>query len=105
MHGTSFCSPTLYSLLFFGNKKRGSPEKVKDFPLCRTLEILGKYGKNAQKSKENRKTKNARKAKKQGLEGQEFGFGKRGLLERVSFQKNPFSRNSREFRDSRDFRL
>ena len=33
-----------------------------------------------------------------------FGFGKRGLLEKGSFQKSPFSRDSREFRDSRDFR-
>ena len=32
-----------------------------------------------------------------------FGFGKRGLLEKGSFQKSPFSRDSREFRDSRDF--
>ena len=30
-----------------------------------------------------------------------IGFGKRGLLEKGSFQKNPFSRDSREFRDSR----
>ena len=30
------------------------------------------------------------------------GFGKRGLLEKGSFQKSPFSRDSREFRDSRD---
>ena len=29
-------------------------------------------------------------------------FGKRGLLEKGSFQKNPFSRDSREFRDSRE---
>ena len=27
---------------------------------------------------------------------------KKGLLDKVSFQKNPFSRDSREFRDSRD---
>ena len=33
-----------------------------------------------------------------------IGFGKRGLLEKGSFQKSPFSRDSREFRDSRDFR-
>ena len=46
---------------FFGQKKkRGSPEKSKDFPLCRTLEILGKESKNAQKNKENRKTKQGR---------------------------------------------
>ena len=32
------------------------------------------------------------------------GFGKRGLLEKGSFQKSPFSRDFREFRDSRDFR-
>ena len=31
-----------------------------------------------------------------------FGFGKRGLLEKGSFQKSPFSRDSGEFRDSRD---
>ena len=31
-------------------------------------------------------------------------FGKRGLLEKGSFQKSPFSRDSREVRDSRDFR-
>ena len=31
-----------------------------------------------------------------------FGFGKRGLLEKGSFQKSPFSRDSREFRDSRE---
>ena len=30
-----------------------------------------------------------------------FGFGKRCLLEKGSFQKSPFSRDSREFRDSR----
>ena len=30
------------------------------------------------------------------------GFEKRGLLEKGSFQKSPFSRDSREFRDSRD---
>ena len=30
-----------------------------------------------------------------------IGFGKRGLLEKGSFQKRPFSRDSREFRDSR----
>ena len=29
------------------------------------------------------------------------GFGKRGVLEKGSFQKSPFSRDSREFRDSR----
>ena len=28
-----------------------------------------------------------------------FGFGKRGLLEKGSFQKSPFSRDSREFRE------
>ena len=33
-----------------------------------------------------------------------IGFGKRGLLEKGSFQKSPFSRDPREFRDSRDFR-
>ena len=33
-----------------------------------------------------------------------FGFGKRGLLEKGSFQKSPFSRDSREFRDFRDSR-
>ena len=33
-----------------------------------------------------------------------IGFGKRGLLEKGSFQKSPFSRDSREFRDSRVFR-
>ena len=32
------------------------------------------------------------------------GFGKRGLLEKGSFQKSPFSRDSRECRDSRDSR-
>ena len=30
------------------------------------------------------------------------GSGKRGLLEKGSFQKSPFSRDSREFRDSRE---
>ena len=35
--------------------------------------------------------------------GSQIGFGKRGLLEKGSFQKSPFSRDSREFRDSRDF--
>ena len=30
------------------------------------------------------------------------GIGKRGLLEKGSFQKNPFSRDPREFRDSRE---
>ena len=30
-----------------------------------------------------------------------IGFGKRGLLEKGSFQKSPLSRDSREFRDSR----
>ena len=33
-----------------------------------------------------------------------FGFGKRGLLEKGSFQKSQFSRDSREFRESRDSR-
>ena len=33
-----------------------------------------------------------------------IGFGKRGLLEKGSFQKSSFSRDSREFRDSRDSR-
>ena len=33
-----------------------------------------------------------------------LGFGKGGLLEKGSFQKSPFSRDSREFRDSRDSR-
>ena len=28
-----------------------------------------------------------------------FGFGKRGLLEKGSCQKSPFSRDSREFRE------
>ena len=32
------------------------------------------------------------------------GFGKRGLLEKGSYQKSPFSRDSREFRDFRDSR-
>ena len=36
-------------------------------------------------------------------QGRFIGFGKRGLLEKGSFQKSPFSRDSREFRDSRDF--
>ena len=31
----------------------------------------------------------------------DIGFGKRGLLEKGSFQKSPFSSDSREFRDSR----
>ena len=31
-----------------------------------------------------------------------IGFGKRGLLEKGSSQKSPFSRESREFRDSRE---
>ena len=31
-------------------------------------------------------------------------IGKRGLLEKGSFQKSPFSRDSREIRDSRDSR-
>ena len=35
---------------------------------------------------------------------QSLGFGKRGLLEKGSFQKSPFSRDSREFRDSGDSR-
>ena len=34
-----------------------------------------------------------------------FGVGKRGLLEKGSFQKSPFSRDSREFRDSRVSRV
>ena len=33
-----------------------------------------------------------------------IGFGKRGLLEKGSFQRSPFSRDSSEFRESRDFR-
>ena len=33
-----------------------------------------------------------------------FGFGKGGLLEKGSFQKSPFSRDSREFREFRDSR-
>ena len=36
--------------------------------------------------------------------GPSLGFGKRGLLEKGSFQKRPFSRDFREFRDSRLFR-
>ena len=42
------------------------------------------------------------------LEHQDFtselkiGFGKRGLLEKGSFQKSPFARDSIEYRDSRD---
>ena len=32
----------------------------------------------------------------------EIGFGKRGLLEKRSFQKSPSSRDFREFRDSRE---
>ena len=32
------------------------------------------------------------------------GFRKRGLVEKGSFRKNPFCRDSREFRDSRDCR-
>ena len=35
------------------------------------------------------------------LRAADLGFGKRGLLEKGSFQKSPFSRDSREFRDSR----
>ena len=38
------------------------------------------------------------------LRDPQIGFGKRGLLEKGSFQKSPFSRASREFRDSRDSR-
>ena len=39
------------------------------------------------------------------LETPQFiGFGKRGLLEKGSFQESPFSSDSREFRDSRDSR-
>ena len=34
----------------------------------------------------------------------EIGFGKRGLLEKGSFQKDRFSRDSRDFRESRDSR-
>ena len=33
-----------------------------------------------------------------------FGFGKRGLLDKGSFQKSPFSRDSRKFRGSRGSR-
>ena len=36
------------------------------------------------------------------LRRQKFGFGKRGLLEKGSFQKSPFSRDSRDSRDSRE---
>ena len=35
-----------------------------------------------------------------GLPEPLLGFGKRGLLEKGSFQRSPFSRDSREFRDS-----
>ena len=36
--------------------------------------------------------------------GLKVGFGRRGLLEKGSFQKSPLSRDSREFRDSRNSR-
>ena len=39
-----------------------------------------------------------------GHSSPKLGFGKRGLLEKGSFQESPFSRDSREFRDSRVFR-
>ena len=39
-----------------------------------------------------------------GVQKSMVGFGKRGLLEKGSFQKSPFSRDSRELRDSRDSR-
>ena len=41
-----------------------------------------------------------RHATKRGLVLVTFGFRKRGLLEKGSFQKSPFSRDCREFRDS-----
>ena len=47
-------------------KKRGTPEKKKnkDFPLCRTLKILGKESKNAQKSKTKKKEESTKKTRK-----------------------------------------
>ena len=64
-------SLTLQSLLFWAKKKkRGTPEKGKDFPIGRTPQILGKESKNAQNSKESRKMKEHGNRKKQGLEGQ-----------------------------------
>ena len=65
---------TLQSLLSW-QKSEDPPKKNKDFPLCRTLGILGDQ-KRTKKNKENRKsgkTQKARKKKtkqKQGLEGQ-----------------------------------
>ena len=52
-----FLSP---SLLLFWPKNEEPPKKNKDFPLCRSLKILGKEGENAQKGKDNRKTKISR---------------------------------------------
>ena len=56
-------------ILAFLAKTQGRPEKSKDFSFCRTLNIPGKEGKNAQKSKEKRKTKKARRTKKARIGG------------------------------------
>ena len=65
-------------------KKGGCPEKSEDFPPCRTLEILGKESKNAQKSKENRqkRTKKRGKRKKARIGGSGKPHATKWWLER-----------------------
>ena len=69
------CKPDPPILAFFGKKKARTPEKSKDFPLCRTPRILGKGGENAQKARKIAKRKKQGNRKKQGLEGQIFRKG------------------------------
>ena len=64
--GPFYCDPTK-NLLFWREKKKSEdpPKKNEDFPLCRTLENLGKGIKNAQeKQGKPQKTKKMRKTKK-----------------------------------------
>ena len=56
---------------FFGEKARETPKKARALLFVEPPKILGKEGKNAQKSKGNRKTKTNKEIEKsKGLEGQ-----------------------------------
>ena len=65
-------SLTLQSLLFFLLKKQGTRKKSKDFPLCRTLKILGEEWKTHTKKQGKSKNEKARKTNKARIGGSGF---------------------------------
>ena len=108
-------STLIFFSLFFW-KRQGKPTKLaRIFCPCWTPKILGKEGKNAQKSKEfqnpwkgkNKKQGNPKNARKRraGLRLTKKGsIGKCRVRKKGSFGKGVFSEKSKFSRDSRKFR-